>query len=673
MKGIKFHYVFLLFVVSLCLSCATSDSLQIVIGNKASHLEQITAQDLQEDLNKVLDTEVAIVTENEADKNSRQIILGTPGSNESLSKSLAQTNSKFSESYPGERGGVWHKVNENQIVIAGSDVQGLQYAVYDYSKIILDIDPLIYWSGHTIDAKTTDQVFSVENKVIDPPHVPLLVYFDNDADELMNLHEPLLTYDWESYTEMIDALVRMRYNGFKLFDALGRPEFFRRESYKAIVPDYQLDIAYVDSMINYAHLKGMKVQVDLSMGYQFKSLESEFADCWSSHKDKWVDVWKYYLEKTPIGKADIFSLRPRNQVWDWEYKSTCGESKIEVFEEVYSVLGKVIDEHNPQATKVAICYSDGMQMYNEGFRPPSDWIIAWSDDGYAEFEYLPETTEGYDFGTYMHAGYWKNHTVLHPYPHVIDTSMHMMFNDYNASKYCMVNGQQFRPFIINIEAFSEVCREPKTFTGDEYYNTWLKRYFPDSTHADVLKLMRGWESNSFGKEGYVENLWQIREVISYLSEQPIVRPGKTPVPFSRERVDNDLKNTNLRFKNFKYYNHLCKLIESRIDPSSAVFYDQIQWPIQLHLDLLAFEGVLHEMYRIKCNYERERNPNLPKQANALWNRAKLRLDELYSNRLKNTKDPKWNGWYDPSKRRPNNGFPTQEMMNDIKVAIDTKW
>ena len=67
-------------------------------------------------------------------------------------------------------------------------------------------------------------------------------------------------------------------------------------------------------MIDYAQAKGMKVQINMSLGYKIKSLDAQYADCWTEYKDKWLAVWRYYLKESPIGKADIFALRPRNQV-----------------------------------------------------------------------------------------------------------------------------------------------------------------------------------------------------------------------------------------------------------------------------------------------------------------------------------------------------------------------
>ncbi|GLR17899.1 hypothetical protein GCM10007940_25140 [Portibacter lacus] len=633
----------------------------------------MTAEDLKEDLLKVYSSEVEIVKESNANLKAKKIIIGTFDNNETLKNILKDSGQEFFAENPGYRGGIWQKVDSETIILAGSDIQGMQYAIYDYSKIVLNIDPLIYWSGHSVSQIDDSAIFNIDNKIIEPPTVPLLVYFENDVDELMNLKEPLLEYDWESYTEMIDALIRMRYNGIQLFDLLGRAEFYLREEYMQMVPDYDIDIDYIEEMIDYAQDKGMYVQIDLSLGYKIRSLESKYADCWSQHKAKWLEVWKYYLEETPLGKADIFSLRPRNQVWDWEYKSTCGEDKIEVFNEVYEVLDSLIESHNSDATKVLICYADGMTMYNEGFRPPDDWIVAWSDHGYADFEIYPNTTDGYQFGTYMHAGFWKNHTVAHPYPRTIDTIMHKMFDEYDATAYCQVNGQQFRPFLLNLEAFSEVCRNPDEYTGSSFYKMWAQRYFSEHLQLQVIELMDEWDEASFGHAGYVQNLWEIKEVIAYLAELPIQSPGKSAKPFTAERVHGDIENARIRNQMIQSCFQKSTSLIPETNPASAYYYDQIHFPLESYADLLSFEVVLHQIFDTKLKYEKASNENLKTQAKMLLRKAKVHLEDIIEKTMKPAKDPKWNGWYDISKRRPNNGFPTMEMLNEIDQAIEEKW
>ena len=663
----------LVFLIPLLIACNATNELQIVIADNATITEKLTANDLKSDIQKVSDIEVFIVAENEAKKGVRKILLGTASSNQTMATALSDANISLTKINPGPRGGLWHKVADNTIVLAGSDVQGMQYAVYDYSKMVLGLDPLIYWTGHNIKKIPTAQLFQFDNKIIAPPVVPLLVYFENDVDELANLKKPLLEYDWESYTQLIDALVRLRYNGIQFFDMLGRPEFFLRPTYQKIRPGYDIDINYIEKMIDYAHDKGMKVQIDMSMGYKIKALSSEYADCWTENKEKWLEVWNYYLKETPIGKADIYSLRPRNQVWDWEYKSTCNEDKIEVFNEVFFTLDTVITNHNPTADKVVICYHDGMEMFNDNFNPPKDWIIAWSDDGYAGFKYYPTSTKGYQFGTYMHAGFWKNHTISHPYPDKIDSIMHKMFGEYNATSYCQVNGQQFRPFLLNMEAFSEVCRNPETFTGEGFYRYWAQRYFPDSLANEAILLMRKWDDASFGNGGYVQHLWEIREAIAYLSMSPIERPGKTPTPFTAERVEGDLIDAYNRYKLIRVLNNEAEQINSKLPDESYFFYDQIQLPLQIYSDLLSFEQILHEMFRVKRKYEEDGDENLKNQAKELVKSARSQLNVVMENSTKGDKNPRWKGWYNPAQRRPNNGFPTEKMIDAIELAIEEKW
>lgn len=664
----------LLLSFSLCLfllACQPAKDLQIVLADNATKTERITAEDLKADFLKATDLVVQIVSEKDQ-KKGRKIILGTATSNSLVQEQLANKGITLTADNPGARGGLWQKIDNQTIILAGSDVQGMQYAVYDYSEKVLKIDPLQYWTGHPVQSIPSEQIFEFENQRIAPPEVPLLVYFENDVDELANLKEPLLEYDWESYTQMIDALVRMRYNGIQFFDMLGRPEFFLRPSYQQIVPDYQLNIDYLDQMIDYAQDKGVKVQIDMALGYQIKPMDIAYADCWTENKDKWKATWRHYLEKTPIGKADIFSLRPRNQVWDWEYKSICGEEKIDVFNEVYSTIDTIINNHNPNAIKVVVCYDDGIEMFNEGFTPPKDWIIAWSDNGYADFKQYPESTKGYDFGTYMHAGFWKDHTVASPNVAQIEQIMHKMFKKYEATKYCEVNGQTFRPFLFNLEAFSEVCQTPASFTADGFYQQWADRYFPDSLTDQAIEVMEAWTKASFGDAGYVQNLWEIREAIAYLSKRPIERPGKTPVSYTAERVENDLATCQKRYDLIQNARFQAEQLSPKV-ADSPFFHDQVYLPILLFSDLLAFEKTLHEMFLINRSYEQTKDENLKNQAKALLKTARNQLDVIYKNRQQGDLNPRWEGWYNPANRRPNNGFPTVAMLDAIELSIKEKW
>lgn len=644
----------------------------LLVGEQAEPVELNAVEDLKKDLLKVLEGEIIIShNPNEISKQGVVFILGTPQSNTLVSELATQKKINLSSSYPGARGGIWTKSKFNHntaIVIAGSDVQGLQYAIYDYSKDILGVDPLEYWTGKLPEKKSKEELYNFSLKIIAPPKVPVLTYFENDVDELANYRGKLLEYDWETYTELIDALVRLRYNAIQLFDMLGRPEFFIRPEYKTLKPDYQVDVSYIEKMIDYAHKKGMKVAIDFILGYQIHPMDPEKADCWRLHKEDWLNAWRYYLEETPLSKTDIFILRPRHQVWDWKYESSCGEDKVEVFNDVYQAFGLLIDEYKPNAQKVLVCYSDGMELWNAGFRPPKDWTVLWSDHGFVDFEHMPHTTDNYNFGTYMHAGYWLNHTVHNPYPEKIDTVMKHMFKTYQADKFCLVNGQNFRPFLLNLEAFSRVCYNPKTFNGEDFYKSWTERYFSKEAAKHAVASMVWLSKAQIGRKGYVEHLWEIREAVSYLSNTPIKRPGKTPIPFDYKRVEPDFKTTAYVLKTLQ--NALKEAKKGREIESSNFYHTYILLPAQLYCDLITFETILHDMCKLKRKFELTKNTKFLEEAQQLLPKAKKQLDTICTRREKGDLEVKWSGWYAIKNRRQNNGFPTKEMLLAIEENLN---
>lgn len=638
-------------------SCDETEKYVIYYGSEKSDAEYLACLDLKDYLEKATGEEVLLSDESVEVSASVRVLVGSPQSS-SLIRELNDNQSiQLTDVSPGARGGIHQVVThkgEKLLVLGGSDIQGTQYVVYDYCRDVLKVDPLHEWTGMKIGKLEGFDPYLLQTNVIAPPRVEILSYFENDVDELANLKEPLLQYDMPTYRSLIDALVKMRYNAIQLFDQLGRKEFFQRAAYKKLRPDYQLDLDLVDSLIDYTHQKGMMVQVNLGLGFQMKSVSDEAATCWTNYKKDWVDTWVYLLTETPLAKVDIYSLRPRNQVWDWQYRSTCGEDKATVFNEVYSTMDSLLGVYRPDAIKVAVLYDDGMEIFNEEFEPPKDWIMVWSDDGFSGFKYLPKDTKGYEFGTYMHAGFWRNHTVHDPFPHKIDSVMDMMFDKYGADKYCQVNGQTFRPFMFNLEAFSEVCRDPEAFDPDKFYQNWTSRYFSEELAPIAIRAMKQLHEAHQENRGYVNNLWEIKKLIAYLQDQPVITERTTfDVPFS-DAVVSGLPDWNERiFTALATAEEGLKLASADGD----FYYDYVYFPVLVYSQLLAFENSLMKAAEFKNAGENDLLLETLKN-------AQEQLTEIQKTREKGDRNPRWAGWYDLGKRRPNNGFPTQQMIEE---------
>lgn len=652
-------------------SCAPvkSPSLEVVILVNAGEETPLilAAEDLKSDLASVIEADIEIVdASNEIPTADYYFYIGKVAelSSEFIDAAESETIRALN---PGARGSL---IRQNQyrgqplILLIGDDIQGTQYAVYNYAEQIIGLDSLAYWTGKEPESIEPAKLIAFENKIVPPPVIPLLVYFENDVDELANLKSPMLEYDWESFTEMIDALVRMKYNGIEFFDMLGRAEFYTRAEYTSAYPDYQLDVAYLEKMMDYVHDKGMMIQIDMMQGRQLRTLSEEASTCWRDNKDEWIDGWRYYLSETPIGKVDIFALRPRNQVWDWEYKSTCGEDKATVFNEVYAEFNDIINEFKPDAPRVCICYHDGMEIFNENFAPPKEFIIAWSDDGFGRFKYQPEDTKGYKFGTYMHAGFWLNHDVMDPYPELVDSIMTEMFERYDARHYMEVNGQTFRPFLLNIEAYADFADQGTAFDGDAFYREWTTRYFGEKASPDAIQAMKLLHEANKDRVGYVEILWQIKSLQAYLADVPASRPGRGTFIVKREAIEKYFDGTARRIESLKQALEYVDRAKTQLAGDGEFFHDHIELPIRIYLDLLEYNQTLIDLV-----ITNESSKEQQEKIDALLVLGRTQLEQIHARRLTGDKNPKWTNWYDPAKRRPNNGFPAMDAFQLIEQAL----
>ncbi len=661
-----------LFMASLILwtSCKSTDRYTILYGENSDDRERVLCEELAHDLGQATHSKVSVTRENGNIPSRQQLILvGTPSTSKLVSEIDKEGLCTAGREKPSEKGGLITPVRfrkQKMLLIAADDFPGLQTAVYDFSENDLGTDPLSYWTGYQPEEREDFSLYDVSARFVNPPAIPIVCYFENDVDELANMQKPYLEYDMETWRGMINSLRRLHYNAIHIFDMFGRAEFYTREGYKKIRPDYKANLPLIDSLIDYAHLKGMKVQVDLSLGYQMKSITDEQAACWSEYKKEWIGTWVYYLTQTPLKKADIYSLRPRNPVWDHPYASSCGENKAEVFNEVFASADSILDIYRPDALRICVCYDDGMEIFNDGFTPPEDFIVAWSDDGYCDFKYLPDSNRGYTFGTYMHAGFWRNHTVHDPCPGKIDSVMTLMIKDYDATGYLQVNGQTFRPFLLNLDAFGRLAYDPDNFEGDRFYHTWCLHYFGEAASGFAVESMKALHETQTGRSGYVQFLGEIRKFTGFLQDTLVSGPALSravqfenlPVNEAYKRVEKSRKALSLAEQGLltaKDQNHF--------------YYDYVYLPALMLNQLLEFECTLGNLAVLKAGISPSAG-QIQAKTDSLLDLAEKQLDEIHETALKGDKYEKWSGWYDPAKRRPNNGFPEPGMITEIRANLE---
>ena len=142
----------------------------IIIGENASTLEQTASEDLKLDLENVTGKNVNIIKldkqmQNETEKQFPEIgatiIVGCPETNSIIKGLSEKTSISLNLNKPGRRGGIIDVLpnlnpnnSESMIILAGSDPQGAQYMVYEFSSVELGVDPFEYWTDKEANASS---------------------------------------------------------------------------------------------------------------------------------------------------------------------------------------------------------------------------------------------------------------------------------------------------------------------------------------------------------------------------------------------------------------------------------------------------------------------------------------------------------------------------------------
>ncbi len=307
---------------------------------------------------------------------------------------------------------------------------------------------------------------------------PIRCYFDNDSDELINFHGKNGLVDLDVYREMLISIKSMGYNAVDIHDQLGRAEFYLWDSYKKYW-NYKGDIDHINKIIDLIHDEGMLVQIPMYLAWGFNPID-ETADCWSNHSDQWIQKWTEYVH-SPLGKADIFSLRPRSPIYDYPYGCTCDKcSQLgtgEIMTQAFTAIEKIITDVKPNALLICDLYAEGYPLWEDkSFTISDQWLIMISDNGFGRLpNHSTMGTSNNKWGIYLHAGFWLNHTVQDPHLDVLYNSVQLAYEK-NMTNYILVNGQSFKDFKLNIEAIMSLIQK-NTSSKDLY--SWKENFLTD--------------------------------------------------------------------------------------------------------------------------------------------------------------------------------------------------
>lgn len=536
------------------------------------------------------------------------------------------------------------------VVIVGGDVRGVHYAVSHVATKLLAIDPLAFWTGRETVPQSQLVLPDYHHRSAAPVY-KLRGYFDNDNDMLANFSGRKLVVEIELWREMIDSLVRLGYNYIDPHDALGRPEYYLREYYTAMT-DYETDLELVEQIIDYAHLKGMLVQIPMYLGWEFRHITFDEVGL-SEHHDRWMEVYDYYLNESPLGKGDLFLARPRHPIYDWAYQSPAeAEAGIDpgpLLTRMFNELRHRVLARNPDARVVCDLWMEGLPMWKDGsFAPDKSVMMMWADHGFADFpEGWPTEFDGHDFGVYLHAGVWKNQVVQDPYPHRIRDVLREGARR-GLTHNLLVNGQNFKGFLLNLEAAGRAAWDPEDFDPGAFYLEWSARYFGERAAPQVVQALEQLHEAHERINGFRDVMKDSQRILRRFRQEGREPRDPEPVETALRRAETALALADLAGADVS-------------DDALITFEDQVRYPIRIFVQNLRFNLALTRLS----------NATLPDHVGApkregLGRDCTRELGRLRTMLEAGSGWDKWTGWYAPENFRIHTPPPT---LADLKPLL----
>ncbi|WP_426484769.1 glycosyl hydrolase 115 family protein [Flavobacterium sp. 2] len=383
------------------------------------------------------------------------------------------------------------KEKEN-LIIAGSDVRGTVYAIFEISER-LGISPWKWWADvHPIKQEKLSLKLSGKN-IITSPSVQYRGIFLNDEDWAL---QPWAAKTFEpetgdigpkTYEKIFQLLLRLKANTIWPAMHPSTKGFFTIAGNKEMAQKYHI-------VIGSSHAEPM--------------LRNN-VDEW---KPKIYGDYNYFTNKTQVNKYWQDRLDELKSAQN-ETIMTLGmrgvhDSKMEGakdLNESISMVEKIIVNQREMLSntfkkpladipQAFVPYKEVLELYDNGLKVPSDITLVWPDDNYGYIRRLSNDEEqkrAGGSGVYYHISYWgRPHDYLWlstMQPGLIWYEMNKAYQN-GAKKMWIVNVGDIKPAEYDTELFLDMAWNINSIKSDglnQYLKDWASREFSPKISAEI--------------------------------------------------------------------------------------------------------------------------------------------------------------------------------------------
>ncbi|WP_342646338.1 glycosyl hydrolase 115 family protein [Mucilaginibacter sp. CSA2-8R] len=363
------------------------------------------------------------------------------------------------------------------LVIAGSDIRGAAYGVFNISERI-GVSPWYWWADVTpVQQKSLS--INIDRYVSAPPSVKYRGIFINDEDWGL---QPWAAKTFEpetgdigpkTYAKVFELLLRLKAN--LIWPAMhpSTKAFYSYPGNAKAAADYAI-------VVGSSHAEPM---LRNNVGEWNEKTMGAFN--YITNQPKVYSYWESRVKESSANNA-IYSMGMRG-VHDSGMEGVKSPKEAvplldKIFADQRGLLQKYVNPDIKKVPQAFTIYKEVLDVYESGLKVPEDITLVWPDDNYGYIQRLSNTQEQQrsgGAGVYYHASYWGR---PHDYLWLSTTNPALMREEMmkayamQAKNIWVLNVGDIKPCEYNMQLFLDMAYQAEPFKNSTYLKAHLQQW-----------------------------------------------------------------------------------------------------------------------------------------------------------------------------------------------------
>lgn len=462
-------------------SVILDSTVSILVSSEEPEPVAEATRDLQSDFDKVLGEKPRIIHRRE-DAGSVTILIGEKSKLPEGMRPAGLTEAEsFSISVARSEG----KARPSKVVLlAGADLRGTIYAIYDFAEEYLGIDPLYYWTDHQPVRRARIELPSSLNREFPAPVFKYRGFFINDEDLLTGWAPGKkgegTGISLEVWNKIFETILRLKGN-------MVAPGTW-------IFPDEpQIKLAGKRGLILTQH---HAIPLGLNVARWPKDVPYSF----TSHPEILEKAWKDAAAAYPPDQEVLWTvgLRGLSDASYATFDPTVRDNDKALGELITKAIAdqmQIVRSLRPDAKFITSLWQEGARLVQEGYlKIPPEVGTVWADTGYGYLQDKGLVAAGQ--GAYYHVAMYNASanqlTEMVPVER-IDSELGRYIKA-GATHYLLLNTSDIRPVSMTTKAVMDIVWKglPPDASGesDRFYRQWSSEEFGARAAGKVAEIYK---------------------------------------------------------------------------------------------------------------------------------------------------------------------------------------